>query len=200
MRFRGAVCVLVALLQLGSAKWLSWKVKACVQVENKTPGPLVDLWVQHKYSDLYKNRNKWARLEPGATTAPHDFSVAYKIGFLSVGMDWWRIQWRSPNNSTLYYSDPSNFRSVLDFVESHANMALVGDAVSDFFFNKESMEGFKDYLLRRSDSNDRCTRIVVGGGDAVYFFSPSGASSTVVSSEDLRPGCQAASEMDWRKG
>ncbi|GBG61293.1 hypothetical protein CBR_g19826 [Chara braunii] len=119
----------------------------------------------------------------------------------------------SGDTSTLFYTDPKNFRSIFDSLESvlpdvvsavagaaaglataetgpgaliAAGAAAAGSKViCNALFNSEGTTGFKQHILRAEDEN-ALTEIIVHGNMTVTFRSNSGVSETVVSSKRVR--------------
>ena len=185
------------------------KRTAHVTVCNNTSYPLVGVSVVHKYSNVYKNQHQWGVIHPSET--PSDYmEVEYNTGFLTTGLDWWLVSWFSTDMRTLYYSDPTNFRGLLDTMESYAPdaiaaaagavvglsssltgpgavgaamaAAVAAKATTSALFNDESTAGFKEHLLRDEDAN-AVTVIVINPDLTITFNSPSGVSNTVSSSK-----------------
>ncbi|KAK2616772.1 hypothetical protein QQS21_000384 [Conoideocrella luteorostrata] len=107
--------VLVATARLASAAEGN---KACVQICNKTPVPLLDVTVIHKYSSVNEEHHTWDFVPVGGTTNPKDMEVKFNTGFGRIGLDWWHVNWRRPNETLINFSDPNNFRSFFDTTEN----------------------------------------------------------------------------------
>jgi len=113
---------------------------------------------------------------------------------------------------TVYYSDPNNFRGIIDGFENIAPDAIaaaagavagliaspsgpgaVGAAVAaaaaakattSALFNSEGTEGFKRHMLTEEDEG-ATTEIVIRGDNTVEFRSKSGNSETVTSTKSV---------------
>jgi hypothetical protein len=105
----------------------------------------------------------------------------------------------------MWYSDPENFRSIIDFLEKAApgliktaiNVAkgsnpqllpaakvaqIASKVMCKLMFNNESTAGFKQHILRSEDEG-RVTTIVINADDTITFKSKSGNSDTVTSTK-----------------
>ncbi|KAK2590191.1 hypothetical protein QQS21_012132, partial [Conoideocrella luteorostrata] len=91
--------------------------KACVQIDNKTPGPLLDVKVIHKYSSVYNEHHKWDVVPVGLTKNPKDMEINFNTGIGRIGLDRWKVTWRTPNETLINFSDPDNYRSFFDTAE-----------------------------------------------------------------------------------
>jgi hypothetical protein len=100
------------------------KRTAKVVVKNNTGEDILNVRVNHKYSDVYKNPLLWEGvLESGATTNPPK-SVEYHTGAFTTGRDWWSIIWTQLDDDKVYYSNPTNFRGVFDALEEIGQIAV----------------------------------------------------------------------------
>lgn len=187
------------------------KRSALVSVRNNTDTPLVGVSVVHKYSDNYKHEHQWGIIPPGEL--PEDkLTVEYNTGAFTTGRDWWVVTWFSPDMKTLYYSDPNNFRGIIDGLENlgpdviaavagaiaglagslsgpgavaaAAGAAAAAKVVTTGLFNSEGTDGFKQHILREEDE-DSVTEIVVNGDRSITFKSNSGNSDTVTSEKSV---------------
>lgn len=185
------------------------KRTAQATIRNNTSEPLVGVSVVHKYSDNYKHEHQWGIIQPGEL-ASETMEVEYNTGAFTTGRDWWVVTWYSPDMSTLYYSDPNNFRGIFDSLESVAPdmvaaaagaiaalpaslsgpgavaaavaAAAAAKATTAGLFNEEGTEGFKQHILREEDEG-AVTEIVINGDRSITFKSNSGDSDTVTSSK-----------------
>lgn len=185
------------------------KRTALATIRNNTSEPLVGVSVIHKYSDDYKHDKQWGVIQPGEL-ASETMEVEYNTGAFTTGRDWWIVTWYSPDMSTLHYSDPNNFRGILDSLESVApdmiaaaagaiaalpagisGPGAVGAAVAaaaaaksttEGLFNSEGTDGFKQHILREEDEG-AVTEIVINEGGDITFKSNSGDSDTVSSTK-----------------
>lgn len=187
------------------------KRSAQVSVRNDTDTPLIGVSVVHKYSDNYKEDYQWGIIPPGEIPGDH-LTVEYNTGAFTTGRDWWVITWFSEDLQTLYYSDPNNFRDIIDALENLApdTIAAVAGAIAGLggswtgpgavaaaagaaalakgtttaLFNSESTDGFKQHILREEDE-DALTEIVINADRTITFRSNSGNSDTVSSSKPV---------------
>jgi len=164
---------------------------AQVVIKNSTGRPFRSVNVLHKYSDDYKNRGDWgsgsdsAPPLPGAISSP--MTVDYNTGAFTTGKDWWLVTWEYEGDHKVYYTNPNNFRDIIDFLEAPVkrliNMALdamdlsAGKVIVDALFNSETTAGFKQHILRDEDAG-RQTQIVINADNMVQWLSPSGTSDT----------------------
>lgn len=185
---------------------------AQVSVRNNWDQPLVGVGIIHKYSNDYKNDGEWGIVKPGEL-ASDTFDVEYTTGFLTTGRDWWLVTWYSPDMKTQYYSDPVNFRNIIDALEKVAPAlvkvtmktvaaGMVAEAgpgavlaakaaakqlakvTNEALFNTESTDGFKQHILRGEDAN-KLTEIVINKDRSITFKSKSGNSDTGTSSRKV---------------
>ncbi|KAF2470710.1 uncharacterized protein BDR25DRAFT_303728 [Lindgomyces ingoldianus] len=202
--------LLLALCFLPLAFCLT-KRTALVKIQNNTPYPISGVGVSHKYSDVYKNQYDWSIIPPG-TLSTEAMTVEYNTGAFTTGRDWWMVTYHSeqassvrPNELKMWYSDPENFRSIIDFLEKAAP-ALIKTAINaakgsnpqllpaakaaqiaskvmcKLMFNNESTAGFKQHILRSEDEG-RVTTIVINADNTITFKSKSGNSNTVTSTK-----------------
>lgn len=188
------------------------KRTAYATVRNNTSQPLLAVGVVHKYSDNYKHREEFAIIRPGGLGEPK-LLVEYNTGAFTTGRDWWAVTWYSPDMKTIHYSDPNNFRGIIDWLEniapdtiSAAAAAAAGlvmiesgpgavvaakaaaeaaKATTEGLFNSESTEGFKQHILRTEDENVT-TEIIINSDLSITFKSNSGDSNTGSSSKPAR--------------
>jgi hypothetical protein len=182
---------------------------AFASVRNNTSGPLVAVSVVHKYSDNYKHQHQWGIIQPG--DIPSDsMEVEYNTGAFTTGRDWWIVTWYSADMNTLYYSNPNNFRDIIDKLEgvapdaisaaagaiaglstsltgpgavaAAAAAAVAAKATTSALFNSESTAGFKQHILRAEDEGV-LTEIVINADRTITFKSRSGNSDTVSASK-----------------
>lgn len=108
-----------------------------------------------------------------------------------------------PNELKLWYSDPENFRDIIDFLEDAAPMLIktainvakgsnpqllpaakvaqiASKVLCNLLFNNESTDQFKQHILRAEDAG-RVTVVVINADDTITFKSKSGDSKTVTS-------------------
>ena len=72
-------------------------------------------------------------LADGAKTSGQP--VTYNTGFGTTGRDWWYVSWVYTDSSTIYYSDPNNFRGAIDFMEKASKIAIpVGTSIAATVF------------------------------------------------------------------
>ncbi|KAH7064429.1 hypothetical protein BKA63DRAFT_173368 [Paraphoma chrysanthemicola] len=202
--------LLVALCFLPFAPCIA-KSTAYVKIQNNTPDTITAISVSHKYSDDYKHQGDWGELAPGAIT-PEKMKVEYNTGWLTTGRDWWMVTYHRkqagserPNELKMWFSDPMNFRNVIDFLEKAApiliktaiNVAkgsnpaalpaakaaqVVSKVMCKLMFNDESTDGWKQHILR-DDDEDVVTMIIINKDDTITFRSRSGESKTVTSTK-----------------
>lgn len=210
MRFSGISKLLVLLCWLPLALCVS-KREAYVTIQNNTPDTITGASISHKYSDNYKNEAGFSSIPPGGKS-PMIHKVEFNTGFLTTGRDWWFVTYHRkqsgserPNELLMWYSDPTNFRSIIDFLEQAApaliktainaakgsNPALLpaakvaqiaSKAMCEVLFNKESTSGFKQHILRDEDAGE-VTTIIINADNSITFKSPSGTSKTVTSTK-----------------
>ena len=194
--------------------WDPVKSQARVVVVNETSTPICSVSVVHKYSDVYKNRHEWPAVLTG-TRAESEMTVDYQTGAATTGRDWWIITWYSEDMKTLWYSDPNNFRGLLDKLESLApdivkEVAERIDALlakKDQASEEEAMmvadlarflaRATTDHLFNseaterfkqhilREEDADALTEIVINPDRTITFQSKSGNSNTVASHKAL---------------
>ncbi|XP_014550921.1 hypothetical protein COCVIDRAFT_31454 [Bipolaris victoriae FI3] len=187
------------------------KREAYVTIQNNTPDVISGASITHKYSDNYKNQADFGDILPGATSSILQ-TVEYNTGAFTTGRDWWFITYHReqagserPNELLMWYSDPTNFRSIIDFLEKAApalikvainaakgsNPALLPAAkvakiaskvMCKALFNDESTAGFKQHILRKEDAGETTT-IVINTDNTITFKSRSGNSETVTSTK-----------------
>lgn len=196
-----------------SSIFMVTKRTAYAAVRNNTSEPLVGVSVVHKYSDNFKNQQQWGIIQPGEITAD-SLTVEYNTGEFTTGRDWWVITWYSKDMKTLYYSNPNNFRNIIDALESVAPdaiaaaagataglstsltgpgavaaataTAVAAKATTAGLFNSEGTAGFKQHILRAEDEW-QVTEIVINADRTITFKSKSGNSDTVSASKNA-PG------------
>lgn len=185
------------------------KRTALVKIQNNTPDTISGIGVSHKYSDVYKNQYDWSVIPPGSLST-EAMTVEYNTGAFTTGRDWWMVTYHReqtsslrPNELKMWYSDPENFRNIIDFLEKAAP-ALIKTAINaakgsnpqllpaakaaqiaskvlcKLMFNDESTAGFKQHILR-SEDEERVTTIVINADNTITFQSKSGNSNTVTS-------------------
>ncbi|ORX90687.1 hypothetical protein BCR34DRAFT_501828 [Clohesyomyces aquaticus] len=187
------------------------KRNALVKIQNNTPDTITGVSVSHKYSDVYKNQGDWTLpIAPGQLSTETMTEVEYNTGAFTTGRDWWMVTYHRensasvrPNEVKMWYSDPENFRSIIDFLEKAApsliktaiNVAkgsnpqllpaakaaqIVSKVMCKLMFNDESTAGFKQHILRSEDEG-KVTVITINKDDTITFKSVSGKSETVTS-------------------
>jgi hypothetical protein len=181
------------------------KRSAKVQVHNNTPHSMSGVGVNHMYSDVYKETHTWQTIPAGGYS--DTFTVNYNTGFGTTGRDWWTISGHndddpiSHNSMSLWYSNPNNFRDIIDFLESvgpklisvalkaakiaqpqlapAATVAnIVSKALCSAMLNEAKTDGFKQHILR-SEDEDKITLIRINNDGTINIISPSGRSDTV---------------------
>ncbi|KAJ4351801.1 uncharacterized protein N0V89_007145 [Didymosphaeria variabile] len=187
------------------------KRTAQVKIRNDTPDPITAAAISHKYSDVYKNQLDFDTIASGKTSADA-LTVEYNTGAFTTGRDWWLITYHREradaerkNELKMWYSDPSNFRSIIDTLEKAApaiiktaiNVAkgsnpaylpaakaaqIVAKQMNKLLFNSESTAGFKQHILRSEDER-KVTIITIHGDNTISFQSESGNSKTVTSTK-----------------
>jgi hypothetical protein len=88
-------------------------------VRNNTSQPLLGVSLVHKYSDEFKEEQQWGLVQPGEAGEEH-LAVQFNTGFMTTGRDWWLVTWFSPDMKTILFSDPNNFRDIVDGLETLA--------------------------------------------------------------------------------
>jgi hypothetical protein len=181
---------------------------AIIHVQNNTGKDIDFVTVAHKYSNDYKNHQTWGNLPNSATTSD-GLEVDYTTGFLTTGRDWWLVTWKFKGENMVHFTDPQNFRGIVDALEKAALAGLpeagkaaggavagkpgaaiggpAAERIGTLFLNNESTDGFKQHILRDEDSKEKggkSTVIEIGG--EVTFRSPSGVSTTRVGSAPIK--------------
>ncbi|WP_425417926.1 hypothetical protein [Oricola indica] len=131
----GKICFGVLFtLSTVSTSYAVDKKQADVVVSNKTGKTILSVTVAHKYSDEYEHQLDWPGvLADGAKTSGQP--VTYNTGFGTTGRDWWYVSWVYTDSSTIYYSDPNNFRGAIDFMEKAGKIAIpVGTSIAATVF------------------------------------------------------------------
>jgi hypothetical protein len=163
---------------------------------------------------VYNESTTWATLAPRRTSTP--FTVHYETGWLELGRDWWSVTWEKegdkigPNSMKLWYSNPTNFRGLIDFLEKSAPTLIaqalkvarvlrpelapaatvakvVSKALCEAMLNDVETDGFKQHILREEDE-DRITVIRINEDGTINFKSRSGQSDTVYDSKIVELG------------
>lgn len=208
---------------------MATKRTAQVAIRNNQSEAILAVGVKHKYSDNYENNGQWGVVQPGGLT-DKKLTVEYHTGFLTTGVDWyalidpgvgpkadretrcrWGVSWYSKDTKTLYYSNPENFRGVIDAAEritpatlapvtaaagilagaagpgaataAMAAATVAGMTVSTLF-NSEGTAGFKRHMLVTEDEN-QTTEIIINEDNTITFKSPSGISETVTATKSV---------------
>ena len=207
-------CILPLALCLPSEKRWFWDVNkrhAFITIQNDTPDVLTSVSVAHKYSNVYKEDDSWDNIKPNSRSVK-PMKVEYNTGDLTTGRDWWLVTYHRQradstrkNQVKLWYSDPVNFRDLIDLLEKVApsmikaainaakgsNPALLPAAkaaqiaakqLCKVLFNSESTAGYKQHILTDADFK-RVTFIVINADDTITFKSVSGTSNTVTSNK-----------------
>jgi hypothetical protein len=194
--------------------------QATVRIQNNTPNPISGVRVVHKYSDEYKNNGAWLGVVPAYSVSEESMTVDYTTGIWELGRDWWSISYHreletsdqppSPldldTSVEIWYSDPENFRSIIDFLEGaapslveagvdallatqpgvaltvEAAAGIATDVLCNYLFNDESTAGFKQHILRNEDAGFD-TIIHINDDNTIRFESNSGDSETVASTK-----------------
>jgi len=131
----GKICLGVLFtMSTVSTSYAVEKKQADVVVSNKTGKTILSVTVAHKYSDEYEHQLDWPGvLANGASTSGQP--VTYNTGFGTTGRDWWYVSWVYTDSSTVYYSDPNNFRGAIDFMEKASRIAIpVGTSIAATVF------------------------------------------------------------------
>ena len=224
MAHRPGLAALAALLILAAPDGLLAQRSARVAVANETGRRLVYVTVLHKYSDNYKDQHTWRGVAPGTTGA--DLQVRYNTGFGTTGRDWWRVIWAYEGESRMHYTNPDNFRGIIDGMEqagqivvpiaaaalaagagvvtgpgaavAAAAAATAGTMFAQAAMNDESTDGFKQHILRSDDAN-RTTTIHIRANGTVVFKSVSGDSETVSASSPVEARLSADAEAMQRQ-
>jgi hypothetical protein len=187
------------------------KRTAFVKIQNNTPNTISGVGVSQKYSDVYKNQYDWSVI-PSGMLSTAAMTVEYNTGAFTTGRDWWMVTYHREqttsvrsNELKMWYSDPENFRSIIDFLEKAApapiktaiNVAkgsnpqllpaakvaqIASKVMCKLMFNNESTAGFKQHILRFEDE-ERVRTIVINADNTIVFKSKSGNSNTVTSTK-----------------
>ena len=117
---------IATMLVFSSASLVSAKAErtAYVVVQNLTGKPIFAVNIAHKYSNDFKDALSWpALLQHGASTSPKP--VRYYTGFGTTGQDWWSVNWATAGAAgKMHYTDPNNFRGVVDSLELGAQISV----------------------------------------------------------------------------
>lgn len=124
MKISHILFIFLPLLPLALCKT---KQTALFKVLNKTPNAISGLSISHKYSDVYKNQFDWEGTVPAGKISSEAMTVEYNTGFGTTGRDWWQVTYHRdqpgsvrPNEVKMWYTDPTNFRDIIDFLEKAA--------------------------------------------------------------------------------
>ncbi len=121
--FRKTSYVFLSLLMTFDYASALDKQHADVQVVNKTGKVISYVQVLHKYSNVYTDDLAWyGTLANGDKTTSK--VVDYNTGALTTGRDWWYIAWVDTDSSTIHYSDPTNFRGIIDIMETYSGVVI----------------------------------------------------------------------------
>ncbi|KXX80942.1 hypothetical protein MMYC01_203918 [Madurella mycetomatis] len=185
------------------------KRTARVAIRNNQPQPILAVGVKHKYSSVYQHEGEWGIVKPGELT-DKTLTVEYNTGLFTTGVDWWGVSWYSEDMKTLYYSNPQNFRGVIENIEKITTPVLVtaGWVASDLanagatrhslahvativagsttavLFNSEDTVGLKRHMLVEEDE-DELTEIIINEDNTITFKSRSGISETVTATKSM---------------
>jgi hypothetical protein len=172
-------------------------------IRNETGVDIGSVSLIHKYSDNYVDAKQWDGILPTGSTTDPALVVRYHTGFLTTGMDWWRVTWVNADKQ-LCMTDPNNFQGIFNMVEgllkdnaSWAELKLLQEApesgegapflvagagvikaLDAFVLNNESTVGFKENMLRSDDAGQTVT-VTLKADKTVTISSPSGSSDTV---------------------
>lgn len=168
-------------------------------VENHMYGVnLAGVTLTHKYSDDYVDQKTWGNL-PARYRTP-SLRVTYHTGLFTTGRDWWHVSFYSEDFTIYCYTDPNNFRGIVDGLETAAPViaaaaaayatagaatpaavaaaAAAGEAITNSLTTKGATAGFKQHILRSEDQGNTVRLILQPRGRAT-ISSPSGRSDTV---------------------
>lgn len=183
---------------------------ATAVVINYTGAPIYAVSLIHKYSNDFESHHEYSRVRHGYRTTSRRGAVKYNTGFFTLGKDWWLVSWYNEKFTRQYYSNPNNFRGIIDGLESVAPSLVsaaagavagvataasgpgaivaasvaaeaVATATSLVLFNSGTTAGFKQHILRKSDEK-QLVRIYLYSNGRIRITSPSGTSHTVYSS------------------
>lgn len=100
------------------------KRTAYVRLINNFNLTLTNVTLYHKFSDDYKSVKVWDAIQPGEVTK-ETLTVNFDTG-MTLGADWWKIVCVSgaDGQASVYFSDPQNYRSVVEYLERAATGAL----------------------------------------------------------------------------
>lgn len=198
MKFTAAT--VAAIAALSSTVEAKTHRQAFAGVWNDMPDPILSVSLMHKYSDVYKNNQEYAVIQPGRLS-PDSLTVDYNTGIETTGKDWWMVSWYTSDLKTFCYTDPNNFRGLFDAFD-HVAPGLItavvavaaaviteGDidsaqkagqlawATTNELFNTEATKGFKQHILTGADSKNWVDIHLKTGGN-VEIRSRSGVSTT----------------------
>jgi len=97
---------------------------AQVVVRNETGVDIGGLSLIHKYSDVYVDTTTWDGLQIQGQTSQPPLTVRYHTGFLTTGLDWWRVSWVDATTKAVCFTNPNNFQGIFNMVEG----LLMGNA------------------------------------------------------------------------
>lgn len=192
---------------LSTPSYAVTKRAANVNVFNYTPKVIEWVSVAHKYSNNYKDHGAWGQLMPNTGTI-NPMRAYFNTGFGTTGQDWWVVSWKYAGDSRTCFTNPNNFRIVIEELERgalkqvrplgekagaylvsliHAGLAkpgaLIGgeaaQALGNALLNTESTVGFKKHVLRESDTRSFGVYMDIYDNGKLRINSPSGASWTV---------------------
>ena len=180
---------------------MATRQKASVVIVNKTGKNLLSVGMVHKYSNDYVDLKAWKGvLKKNKSTSKK--TVRYKTGIWETGRDWWLVTWTDSKGRT-YRSNPDNYRSSFDTVDSITNKIasdidkqIEGKAeetedgfsyamvkayeLTNKYIKKKTAKGktkgFKQHILRAEDT--RRTNKIILGKRSIKFDSRSGDSTT----------------------
>ncbi|KAK2590049.1 hypothetical protein QQS21_012277 [Conoideocrella luteorostrata] len=94
--------------------------------------PLHDFWVNYKYHNKYKDVLHWKTIQPGNTSEPAKVKVRYNTGLTTKGISWWKVFWYNEERTTMFISNPNNYRNVVDFLGKPVVFGLSAAAITTF--------------------------------------------------------------------
>ena len=186
-----SVCLLIFQTEVTFAK-TKRSANVHVHVQNITGLDIEFISIVHKYSDEFKDRGDWKKLNNGSMTNK-PMKIRYNTGAFTTGQSWWFVAWKYKGNDNIQFTSPNNFREFSEYVEKlvlkpfdtgkrcvMAPCSGVYDKnpisiLSNALFKRDSKLGFKKHLLRASDQENGV--IITLTQNSVKFDSASGQSS-----------------------
>ena len=117
------IAILAALFSINT--YAATDRTAQVRIVNNTGRDIPFVQLNHVYGDIYEDKGAWVGLDNGQTSSAVE--VRYQTGFGTTSVDWWMITWSfdsSVGDPYIYKTNPNNFRSTIDAVESFLSAGI----------------------------------------------------------------------------